>query len=203
MLRRFLLPVVQSGPVQLYDPGSSSGTFSRAYSRTIIYSCSLIWNTWIIGKLLQDVCLQTRLLFPELTDVSEFLDTAPDSPPIANVKSALQLLEVSKQVEILTECNFKVKIGFQTIGAFTSDQLLTSLGRRLVELPLEPQYAKMIFYAILFRCIDPVLTIIACLSHRDPCMCFKSSRFFLLKLCLSFCQLFWQKIVPTKSPLLQ
>ena len=45
---------------------------------------------------------------------------------------------------------------------------LTELGNHLLDLPVEPQYGKMLLYAINLKCLDPVLTIVACLSiHQD------------------------------------
>jgi len=35
-------------------------------------------------------------------------------------------------------------------------------------LPVEPRIAKMIIYGAIFRCLDPVLTIAASLSYKDP-----------------------------------
>lgn len=45
---------------------------------------------------------------------------------------------------------------------------LTELGNHLLDLPVEPQYGKMLLYAINLKCLDPVLTIVSCLSvHQD------------------------------------
>ena len=35
-------------------------------------------------------------------------------------------------------------------------------------LPVEPRIGKMIIYGAIFRCLDPVLTIAAGLSYKDP-----------------------------------
>lgn len=45
---------------------------------------------------------------------------------------------------------------------------LTPLGLHLSRLPMNPQLGRMIIYAVLFRCLDPVLTVAAALSHKDP-----------------------------------
>ena len=45
---------------------------------------------------------------------------------------------------------------------------VTDLGRLLLELPVEPRAGKMLLTATVLRCLDPVLTIVCCLSHRDP-----------------------------------
>ena len=46
---------------------------------------------------------------------------------------------------------------------------LTEIGHHLADLPIEPRYGKMLLYSIVLKCLDPVLTIVCTLSHRDPC----------------------------------
>lgn len=41
-------------------------------------------------------------------------------------------------------------------------------GRYLAKLPLEPKLGKMLILGSIFNCLDPVLTIVAGLSVRDP-----------------------------------
>ena len=43
---------------------------------------------------------------------------------------------------------------------------ITELGNHLLDLPVEPHLGKMILYAVSLKCLDPVLTIVACLSYR-------------------------------------
>lgn len=45
---------------------------------------------------------------------------------------------------------------------------LTELGKTLMDLAIEPHYAKMIIYSIIFRCLDPILTIVCALSSCNP-----------------------------------
>ena len=53
---------------------------------------------------------------------------------------------------------------------------LTELGNHLLDLPVAPQYGKMLLYAINLKCLDPVLTIVSCLSvHQDL---FRGKHFF-------------------------
>lgn len=35
-------------------------------------------------------------------------------------------------------------------------------------LPLEPKLGKMLIYGAMFNCLDPILTVVAGLSVRDP-----------------------------------
>ena len=52
--------------------------------------------------------------------------------------------------------------------SFVSQEDLTALGKYLAYLPVEPRIAKMIIYGAIFRCLDPILTIAAGLSYKDP-----------------------------------
>lgn len=58
---------------------------------------------------------------------------------------------------------------FQSIDALGNDEELTELGVHLLDLPIEPHLAKMLLYAIVLKCLDPVLTIVSTLTYRDPC----------------------------------
>lgn len=53
-------------------------------------------------------------------------------------------------------------------NALDRQEQLTSLGVHLARLPVEPHIGKMILFGALFCCLDPVLTIAAGLSFKDP-----------------------------------
>lgn len=46
---------------------------------------------------------------------------------------------------------------------------LTELGHYLVDLPIEPRLGKMILYAVILKCLDPILTIACTLAYKEPC----------------------------------
>ncbi|OIW15110.1 hypothetical protein TanjilG_08597 [Lupinus angustifolius] len=54
------------------------------------------------------------------------------------------------------------------IGAFDENENLTILGHYLTMLPMEPKLGKMLIFGAIFNCLDPILTIAAGLSVRDP-----------------------------------
>nr|ABF98878.1 Helicase associated domain family protein, expressed [Oryza sativa Japonica Group] len=54
------------------------------------------------------------------------------------------------------------------IGALDENENLTDLGRYLSMLPVDPKLGKMLIMGAVFRCIDPILTVVAGLSARDP-----------------------------------
>lgn len=43
---------------------------------------------------------------------------------------------------------------------------VTELGHHLLDLPLPPRLAKMVITATVLKCLDPVLTIAACLAYK-------------------------------------
>ncbi|CAL8094609.1 unnamed protein product [Calicophoron daubneyi] len=45
---------------------------------------------------------------------------------------------------------------------------LTPLGLHLARLPLDPQCAKLLVLGALFGCLEPALSVAACLTYRDP-----------------------------------
>jgi HrpA-like RNA helicase len=55
----------------------------------------------------------------------------------------------------------------EDIGALEEgSQALTVLGRHLAALPLPPRIGKLLLYGILFRCLDPLLTVACCMAYR-------------------------------------
>lgn len=55
-----------------------------------------------------------------------------------------------------------------TINALDNEERLTPLGYHLAKLPMDPQTGKMILMGALFSCLDPILSIAACLNYKDP-----------------------------------
>lgn len=54
------------------------------------------------------------------------------------------------------------------MNALDENEQLTPLGFHLAKLPLDPQIGKMILMAAIFGCVDPIMSIAACLSFKDP-----------------------------------
>jgi len=53
-------------------------------------------------------------------------------------------------------------------NAFDDGERLTPLGYHLARMPLDPHTGKMVLMSAMFSCIDPILTIAACLNFKDP-----------------------------------
>ncbi|KAE8077239.1 hypothetical protein FH972_015819 [Carpinus fangiana] len=100
----------------------------------------------ILRTPLQSLCLQIKSL--KLGSISEFLSRALQSPELLAVQNAIEYLKI--------------------IGALDENENLTVLGRYLTMLPMEPKLGKMLILGAIFNCLDPVLTIVAGLSVRDP-----------------------------------
>lgn len=95
---------------------------------------------------LQSLCLQIKSL--QLGSISKFLSMALQSPEQLSVQNAIDYLKV--------------------IGALDEQENLTVLGRHLSVLPVEPKLGKMLILGAIFKCLDPILTVVAGLSVRDP-----------------------------------
>lgn len=58
----------------------------------------------------------------------------------------------------------------QSIGAMDEDENLTALGSHLAHLPVQPGIGKMILMGAMFSALDPMLTIAAATTVKDPFM---------------------------------
>ncbi|GAB0094943.1 putative ATP-dependent RNA helicase DHX57 [Sergentomyia squamirostris] len=56
----------------------------------------------------------------------------------------------------------------EDVGALDSEQNLTALGQHLATLPVDVRIGKLMLFGAIFQCVDSVLTIAACLSHKTP-----------------------------------
>jgi ATP-dependent RNA helicase DHX36 len=95
---------------------------------------------------LQSLCLQIKSL--QLGSISEFLSRALQPPEPLSVQNAVEYLKI--------------------IGALDEYENLTILGRHLSMLPVEPKLGKMLIFGAIFNCLEPVMTVVASLSVRDP-----------------------------------
>ncbi|XP_026498192.2 3'-5' RNA helicase YTHDC2-like [Vanessa tameamea] len=97
---------------------------------------------------LQELCLHTKLLAPGNTPIADFLAKALEPPSFLAVRNAVTLLK--------------------TIGALTSMEDLTEIGQHLLDLTVEPKLGKMLLYACVMKCLDPILTIVCSLANKEP-----------------------------------
>ncbi|CAN0384153.1 unnamed protein product, partial [Ectocarpus sp. 12 AP-2014] len=105
----------------------------------------------IVRTSLESLCLQVRHLGLAAVGkggVAGFINKALTPPGVVALDNALTLLT--------------------RIGAFRTNESLTPLGKHLALLPVEPQIGKALVLGCMLGCLDPVLTIAALLSQRNP-----------------------------------
>uniref|UniRef100_A0A672GAS3 RNA helicase n=1 Tax=Salarias fasciatus TaxID=181472 RepID=A0A672GAS3_SALFA len=95
---------------------------------------------------LEELCLQIKIL--KLGSIGRFLEKALDPPTTQAVNLAIKNLN--------------------DLNALDDEENLTALGFHLARLPVEPHIGKLILFGALLGCLDPVLTIAASLSFKDP-----------------------------------
>ncbi|KAL1110287.1 hypothetical protein AAG570_008364 [Ranatra chinensis] len=123
------------------------GICYRLYSTVRYESFPQYRTPDILRSPLQELCLFSKLLAPPNTSIVDFLSRAIDPPSSIMSRCAVILLK--------------------TIDALDTWEDLTDLGHHLVELPVEPRHGKMLIYACVLKCLDPILTIVSCLSYRE------------------------------------
>ncbi|TFY79151.1 hypothetical protein EWM64_g4864 [Hericium alpestre] len=97
---------------------------------------------------LTNVVMHVKALnFPGMS-VEEVLASAIEPPAAERVSAAMNDL--------------------QMVGAIDEHQTLTSLGRVLLQLPVDVQVGRLVLFGCFFRCLDQALTIAALISNRDP-----------------------------------
>ncbi|XP_041423235.1 ATP-dependent RNA helicase DHX30 isoform X2 [Xenopus laevis] len=124
------------------QPGFSYHLFTREQHQ----SMASFQVPEILRTPLESLVLQAKVHVPEMTAV-EFLSQALESPDPQAIADAVQLL--------------------QEIRVLDSDEQLTLLGQRVSNISTDPKLAKAIVLASIFRCLHPLLVIVACLT-RDP-----------------------------------
>jgi hypothetical protein len=129
----------RAGRVQ---PGHAFFTFTRARKEQM----DAYQTPEILRVPLSELCLQLKVL--ELGEPAVFLAKAPQPPSPEAVQQALSVLK--------------------EVTAVDDSEELTPLGFHLAQLPVDVRIGKMILYAAIFRCLDPVLTIAGGMGFRSP-----------------------------------
>lgn len=104
---------------------------------------------------LEEICLSI-LASGFAKSCLSFLSQAPEPPSEQSIRAAIDVLHDVGAIERSEEK-----------GTTQHDQL-TPLGQHLAKLPVDCRLGKMLIFSTLFQCVDPVLTITACLSSQSP-----------------------------------
>ncbi|PVG04614.1 P-loop containing nucleoside triphosphate hydrolase protein [Serendipita vermifera] len=98
---------------------------------------------------LSDLALRTKIMRVSIgSSIEDILSRALDPPSSLNIQRA-----VASLVEV---------------GALTSSEEITGLGRYLAQFPTDVSLGKFLIMATIFKCLDPALTIAATLSSKSP-----------------------------------
>ncbi|XP_043700899.1 DExH-box ATP-dependent RNA helicase DExH3 [Telopea speciosissima] len=122
------------------------GECYHLYPRCVYEAFSEYQLPELLRTPLNSLCLQIKCL--QLGTVGDFLSAALQPPESLAVQNAVDFLKM--------------------IGALDEKENLTNLGEFLAMLPVDPKLGKMLIMGAIFRCFDPILTIVAGLSVRDP-----------------------------------
>lgn len=126
-----------------------NGHCYRLYSKEQYETMEKYTLPEILRVPLTEICLNAKMLADNLS-IEEFLLRALQPPSVKNIRQSIELLK--------------------KINALDEHENITYLGIHLANMPVDCQYGKMILYAILMRCLDPVITIVSALSVKDPFM---------------------------------
>ena len=85
------------------------------------------------------------MLASDKESMATILQQMIDPPPLKNFNAALQQLKI--------------------IGALTEKESITKVGKFLLKLPIDVKLGKMVFYGLLLRCVDPIITLCALISQ--------------------------------------
>ena len=123
-----------------------NGTYYALFSENRYKSFRAVGLPEILRCDLQETCLDVKaqaFSFP----IGEFLAEALEPPPPTAVDQAV--------------------LGLVELDALTEEEELTSLGRMLASLPVNPSLGKMILLGIIFRCLDPMILLGAAHEARS------------------------------------
>jgi HrpA-like RNA helicase len=122
------------------------GYYFALFSEERNHALKAIGQPELLRSDLQETCLSVKAQNFNET-VPSFLAQAIEPPSAQAVGAAVQNL-----VEI---------------EAFTANEDLTPLGRVLSRLPVHPSLGKMIILGVIFRCLDPMITLGAAVNERS------------------------------------
>lgn len=98
---------------------------------------------------LTEISLKAKLVATKGKSIEKFLSGALQPPDLLNIRQSVASL--------------------MQIGVLAANESITPLGYRLANMPIDCQFGKAILFAIVMKCLVPVLTIVSFLStSKDP-----------------------------------
>ncbi|KAI6047638.1 hypothetical protein EDC04DRAFT_2886469 [Pisolithus marmoratus] len=127
-----------------HRPGEYYGLLSHARVTTLAPHQTVEMKRVDLSNVVMHV---KALSFPNM-EVEEVLAETIEPPDPARVAAAMNVLQI--------------------VGAIDNRKNLTSLGRLLLQLPVEVQMGRLALYGVFFRCLDQAVTLAVILTNRDP-----------------------------------
>lgn len=133
----------RAGRAGRHRPGEYYGLLSRARADSLETHQTVEMKRVDLSNVVMHV---KALKFPGMT-VEEVLEATIEPPPADRVEAAIESLRM--------------------VGALDINNQLTSLGRVLLQLPLDVQMGRLVLYGCFFRCLGPALTLASLLTGRE------------------------------------
>ncbi|CAK9061786.1 Probable pre-mRNA-splicing factor ATP-dependent RNA helicase DEAH5 (DEAH RNA helicase homolog PRP22) [Durusdinium trenchii] len=115
-------------------------------------------------------------LYTELAYRNEMLPTAVPEIQRTNLSNTVLLLKAMGIQDMLSfdfmdsppvETMINALESLWTLGSLDDEGMLTDLGRKMAEFPMEPALSKMLLTSVDLRCSDEIMTIVAMLSVQN------------------------------------
>ncbi|KAH7880744.1 uncharacterized protein C8R40DRAFT_1033042 [Lentinula edodes] len=134
----------RAGRAGRHRPGEYYGVLSQKHAESL-----QPYQTVEMSRVdLSNVVMHIKALnFPGMS-VEEVLKATIEPPQTDRVAAAMKTL--------------------QMVGAIDEHKNLTSLGRVLLQIPVDVQVGRLVLMGSFFRCLDQALTLAALLTNRDP-----------------------------------
>ncbi|CEF67887.1 ATP-dependent RNA helicase DHX29 [Strongyloides ratti] len=130
---------------------------------------------------IHNVCLHAKMFAPNGMSVNKFLSLAPEPPSIVSIQNSMNYLEElgalynERKVTRRQFCDPEtvretgnIRISYDNSQDDEEEGELTELGYIMAELPVDPPLARLLIFGLAFKCFNPILSLVACLSHREP-----------------------------------
>ena len=129
---------------------TTPGACFRLFSRTQFANFEKTQAPEMLRTPLQSLVLNIKSMAPESGTAKETLSLALTPPDENALDLAVQELKDLKAMAIVNN----------------SEEIVTPLGKHLTHMPCDPRLGKMLVYASLLGCLDPMLTIASAMSGR-------------------------------------